>query len=217
MTYVYIHKRGNVPFYVGMGQGNRSISKKRRNNFHLNIWKKAEDEKSFQCEIIFEGTRDECAEEEKRMIKMYGKKVDGGLLCNFADGGDGGNTLTEDNIEKSKKSHSIASKKMWQNEEYKKLHKEGMEKSKELMSKSQKERFSNQKNREIHSQKTQKNHFSLEEKRKLWGSSNKGRKWYYNPLTGEELLTHLECPTNFILGRNKNNIPKGRGYKNIIG
>jgi hypothetical protein len=216
MTYVYIHKRGDVPFYVGMGQGSRCISKKRRNNFHLNTWQKAEDENSFQCEIIFEGTRDECAKEEKRMIKMYGKKVDGGILCNFADGGDGGNTLTEDNREKSKKSHSIASKKMWKDEEYKQSHKEGMEKSKQLISESQKKRFSNEENRKIHSQKTQKNHFSLDDRKKLWGSFNVGRKWFHNPETGEEVLTHFDCPSGFVSGRNKNKMPKGRGHKKLI-
>lgn len=215
MTYVYVHKRFGAPFYVGMGQGGRCISKKRRNNFHLNTWKKAEDENSFQCEIIFEGTRNECMEEERRMIKMYGKKVEGGLLCNFADGGDGGNTLTEYNRENSKKIHSIASKKMWESEEYKKSHKEGMERSKELMSKSQKERFSNQENRNIHSQKTQKSHFSLDERKKLWGSYNIGRKWYHNPLTGEEILTHCDCPIGFVTGRNKTKMPKGRGHKLI--
>jgi hypothetical protein len=217
MTYVYIHKRGDVPFYVGMGQGSRCISKKRRNNFHLNTWQKAEDENSFQCEIIFEGTRDECAKEEKRMIKMYGKKVDGGILCNFADGGDGGNTLTEDNMEKSKKSHSIASKKMWKDEEYKQSHKEGMEKSKQLISESQKKRFSNEENRKIHSQKTQKNHFSLDDRKKLWGSFNVGRKWFHNPETGEEVLTHFDCPSGFVSGRNKNKMPKGRGHKKLTG
>jgi hypothetical protein len=213
MTYVYLHKRGGVPFYVGMGQGKRNVSKKRRSKFHLSVWEKAECEKSFQSEIIFEGTRVECSEEEKRLIKLYGKKVDGGILCNFADGGDGGNTLTESNREKSKKSHSIASKKMWEDEEYRKYHKEGMNKSKELISKSQIDRFSNEENRKIHSQKTQKMHFSLEDRKLLWGTSNIGRKWYHNPITGEEILTHYECPFEFVPGRNKNKMPKGRGCK----
>ena len=91
-----------------------------------------------------------------------------------------------------------------------------MEKSKELISNSQKKRFSNDENRKIHSQKTQKNHFSEEERKKLWGSSNKGRKWYHNPITGEEVLTHLDCPIGFCNGRNKDKMPKGRGHKKKI-
>ncbi len=214
MTYVYLHRRNHIPFYVGMGQGSRRNSKKRRNKFHLSVWQKAEEENSFQCEIIFEGTRKECCDKEKQLIKFYGKKIDGGILCNFADGGDGGNTVTKQNRDSSKKSHSIASKKMWQNDEYKKSHKEGMEKSKELISKSQKERFSNQENRKLHSEKTQKSHFNLEDRKNLWGTHNKGRKWYHNPATGEEVLTHQECPKDYISGRNKSKMPKGRGHTN---
>lgn len=94
MAYLYRHIRTdkNEPFYIGVGLSNdnaykRAYSSKNRNPHWHNIVKKT----SYNVEIILDDLTDEEAfEKEIEFIKLYGKVLNGGLLCNIADGGNGG-------------------------------------------------------------------------------------------------------------------------------
>lgn len=100
--YVYqlIDPRNNQAFYVGKGSGNRMYLHERY------VWKKREWVINPQkCQTIkdilagghrvvytrvFFDTEDACLEEEKRLIKLYGKIIDNtGHLTNLTDGGEG--------------------------------------------------------------------------------------------------------------------------------
>lgn len=91
MAYVYRHIRldKNEPFYIGIGRDEsykRSQDKHKRSTF----WKRIANKTEYEVEILFDGlTWDEACEKEKEFIKLYGRKVDGGTLCNLTLGGDG--------------------------------------------------------------------------------------------------------------------------------
>lgn len=82
--YVYLHRResDNSVFYVGKGMGNRSHSKKNRNNHWRNIVLK----NGYKVEIVQAGMQEWWAFElEKDLIALYGREN----LCNLTDGGEG--------------------------------------------------------------------------------------------------------------------------------
>lgn len=92
--YVYEHHRNDTGevFYVGKGtrtkkhQHSRSIETKGRSKYWLNIVNKH----GFVAEIIAEFFNEKDAYEfERERIASYGRKVDGGELCNLSTGGDG--------------------------------------------------------------------------------------------------------------------------------
>ena len=201
--FVYVHRRSGVPFYVGMGQGNRNLQKQRRNKHHLSVWNKSLQEGSFTCQVIYEGDGSQCADIEKKLIKLWGRKgIDrGGILTNYVEGGTGGNTYTPHNYQERIETQRRNTNQLWKSETYRRNHREGMKSP--LVSKSQKERFSTQEARDKHSLSTQKSHFTEEDRKKLWGAKNKGRKWFHNPETGEEVLTHNKGPEGWVRGRKK--------------
>lgn len=202
--YVYIHRRYGYPFYVGMGQGNRMTNMKQgRNRHHLAVWKKSLQEGSFSCEVIYEGNRNQCGEVERKLIKLWGRKgIDrGGILTNYVEGGTGGNTYTIHNYEDRIETQRRNTNQLWKSQEYRRNHREGM-KSPQL-SQAQKQRFSTQENRDKHSLVTQKSHLPEDTRKLLYGNKNKGRKWYHNPETGEEILTHNTPPEGWVSGRYK--------------
>ena len=119
MFYVYVHFRGNEPFYVGYGTKKRPTSKQRRNKFHLAVWNKAVEEGCFRYEIVFEGTTEECAKLETELIEKYGRRCLGdGPLTNIAPGGTGGCTVTDFNRKSFKEACSERQKKIWKNPGY---------------------------------------------------------------------------------------------------
>lgn len=111
---VYVHLCDRVPFYVGIGLEGRPTSKKSRNPLHLNVWNKSVEEEKFEVQVVYRGTRRECKDLEKSLIREFGKRVDGGLLCNFTDGGDGGNTVTPENRERNSQRKSVSMTERWE-------------------------------------------------------------------------------------------------------
>jgi hypothetical protein len=171
-----------------MGKDTRPLSKKKRSVFHLGVWEKAETDGTFECRVVFEGTRRECEEEERRLIKLYGKRVDdSGTLCNFADGGDGGNTWNVPNVEERKQLVSSRSLEMWSRPEYKKKHSEAMN-SPEVV---EKQRLANEKWRRECPDSVEKHRLSVQKREKFtqeqlnekYGSDNRGSRWYFNTET----------------------------------
>jgi hypothetical protein len=94
MAYLYRHIRLDLdqPFYIGVGLSNdtlyrRAYNSKNRNNY----WKNIVNKTNYEVEIILEDlTNEEAFKKEIEFIKIYGKKSNGGILCNIADGGNGG-------------------------------------------------------------------------------------------------------------------------------
>ena len=94
MAYVYRHirKDKNIPFYIGIGKDDNGIyfrahSLKSRNNHWNNIVKITD----YNIDILFDNlTWKEACEKEIEFIKLYGKIINKGFLCNIADGGQGG-------------------------------------------------------------------------------------------------------------------------------
>lgn len=102
MAYIYRHIRldKSTPFYIGIGKHNnynRAFSTKSRNP-HWNRIIKLTD---YKVEIILDDiTWEEACEKEKEFILLYGKVNNGGLLCNIADGGNGGSLGEEVNAKR---------------------------------------------------------------------------------------------------------------------
>lgn len=101
--YVYRHIRVDtgMPFYIGIGTRQRGHSLKsiysrayattRRGDYWYKITKKTD----YQVEIIYEcDTVTEVKNKEVEFIAIYGRKDNGGILCNMTDGGDGLNMST---------------------------------------------------------------------------------------------------------------------------
>ncbi len=101
--YLYRHVRQDtgMPFYIGIGtkikrtvgflthknEYQRAYNKFRRGNYWKNIVNKA----GYDIEIIFESTSlDEIKNKEIEFIKLYKRKMDGGILINLTTGGEGG-------------------------------------------------------------------------------------------------------------------------------
>lgn len=91
---VYVHKTEDTSevFYVGraaLSKGkhfSRAYSTKKRNKF----WNAIVRKHGFSVSIAsLHSTKQEADDEERRLIEYYGKRIDGGRLCNLADGGQG--------------------------------------------------------------------------------------------------------------------------------
>ena len=87
-TCVYIHKKPNGDiFYVGIGSEKRPYEKFRKNIHWRNITNKYPN---YIIEIIEQNlTWENACIIEKQLIENYGRKCDGGVLCNITLGGDG--------------------------------------------------------------------------------------------------------------------------------
>jgi hypothetical protein len=91
--HVYVWYDKYRPFYVGIGGDNRLKSTK-RNKQATSRRKRAETLGTFKQEVILTGSRKNCSEVEKLLIYTYGSVSRGGLLFNFTEGGDGGDTFS---------------------------------------------------------------------------------------------------------------------------
>lgn len=105
MAYVYRHIRldKNQPFYIGVGLSDnhrRAYEKRHRNVYWNNIISKT----AYEVEILIDNlTEEEAFNKEVEFISLYGKSLNGGLLCNISDGG-GGGYLGDEVNEKRRKS-----------------------------------------------------------------------------------------------------------------
>jgi len=110
MPYVYRHIRldTNQPFYIGIGsidKHKRAYEVQKRNKHWNNVVNKT----SWSVDILFDDISwEEAGEKEIEFIKLYGRKVDGGLLVNVTIGG-GGTTGTR-HTKESKEKISFESK-----------------------------------------------------------------------------------------------------------
>ena len=97
--HVYIWYDSHRPFYVGIGNDNR-IKSSKRNKRATARRKRAEAAGTFRQEVILTASRRSCGEVEKLLIFTYGSISSGGLLFNFTEGGDGGDTFSAQPQEK---------------------------------------------------------------------------------------------------------------------
>lgn len=110
--YVYVHYRNDngQPFYVGMGKKNhkrigtpseyqRAFVVTMRSDYWTSLYKKH----GRTVEIFMDHlTKEEAQEKEVELIKLYGRKEFGGILCNLTDGGDhnGNKIISEEQLAK---------------------------------------------------------------------------------------------------------------------
>jgi hypothetical protein len=93
-TYAYLRKDG-TPYYIGKGSGNRLFSNKHSVNL---------PDKGRIIYLKRNITENEALKHEEYMIKIYGRKIDGGLLYNISLGGKGNSKyFTEEDRKKSRK------------------------------------------------------------------------------------------------------------------
>jgi hypothetical protein len=95
MAYVYRHIRidKNEPFYIGISKKDSpsyerafNCDHRHRNQHWVNIF----NQSKIEVEILFEDVSYEFAKEKEiEFIKLYGRFVDGGILANLTEGGDG--------------------------------------------------------------------------------------------------------------------------------
>jgi hypothetical protein len=86
--YVYRHIRLDTmqPFYIGKGKGRRPHDKSGRSVY----WNGIVNKHGYRVDILLETRLEEEAyEKEKEFIRIYGMSKNGGLLCNFNEGGYG--------------------------------------------------------------------------------------------------------------------------------
>jgi hypothetical protein len=90
---VYVWFDRKVPFYVGLG-GTKRLKSRHRNKWASNRRKESESRNDFVQEVVFSGSRRACEDVETFLISSWGSVVNGGILFNFTEGGDGGDTFT---------------------------------------------------------------------------------------------------------------------------
>src|SRR5580765_4073454 len=107
-AYVYRHIRvdKNEVFYIGIGIGyyfQRADQKTKRSKF----WHYIADKTEWYSEIMVQGlTREQAELKEIEFISLYGRKKDGGTLCNITFGGDGSFGLRGESSPNFGKKHS---------------------------------------------------------------------------------------------------------------
>jgi hypothetical protein len=134
--YVYaLRVDGEVnPFYIGKGQGNRAIhhftpSSLQKNSHKNNKIKKARAQgKEVKIEYFATGlTNDQACAKEREYIAKYGRwdAVEGGVLANRTDGGEGtlGIKPTEETRKKMSESHRANPHSPWKGKKLSEEHK----------------------------------------------------------------------------------------------
>lgn len=90
-VYAYIRRSDGTPYYIGKGKGRRAYEK------HTNV----STPKDRSLVVFLETNLSEVGAFalERRYIKWYGRKCDGGILRNLTEGGTGGNTSNTPNYQ----------------------------------------------------------------------------------------------------------------------
>ena len=104
MAYVYRHIRldKNTPFYIGISN-DKNYKRAHTNKYRNSYWENIVNITDYRVEIMFDDISwEEACEKEKEFIQLYGKKNNGGYLCNISDGGGGGFLSIEVNQKRSK-------------------------------------------------------------------------------------------------------------------
>lgn len=90
-SYVYRHRRldNNQVFYIGVGTGQNY--KRAKDKYSRNIyWKRITNITNYTIEILLDNvSQEEAYELEELLVKEYGLKRNGGILCNLLEGGTG--------------------------------------------------------------------------------------------------------------------------------
>jgi hypothetical protein len=109
-VYALFLKEGELPIYIGKGSGHRAKGHS-SNPANKAIGKVLSKNKDYFIGIL-NGSSDESVvyQLENSYIKKYGKKVDGGCLLNFADGGEDFSSHTKNKEFRKKKSKDYSMK-----------------------------------------------------------------------------------------------------------
>lgn len=92
MAYLYRHIRldKNEVFYVGIGSNKQGYQRAYAKTNRSKHWKNIVAKTNYEVEIFLDDLpREEAIVKEKEFIALYGRKCDGGTLCNLTIGGEG--------------------------------------------------------------------------------------------------------------------------------
>lgn len=106
--YAYLREDKVSPYYIGKGTAGRCFQNCNR------VGTPTPKDKSRIVKVAENLSEEDAFALEKTLILFYGKKIDGGILNNFSDGGRGGNNKFTPASEEHRKKTSIASLRMWQ-------------------------------------------------------------------------------------------------------
>lgn len=116
--YVYLHVTADsgVIFYVGKGSGSRLRSTHNRNQHWVNMVNK---HGFIPFIIAYFHEESEAYDFEKLLIEKLGRKINGGILVNVTEGGEGTNGgCSEEKRESTREKRSNAMKRRWRTPEY---------------------------------------------------------------------------------------------------
>ena len=111
-VYAYLREDRYTPYYIGKGRGNRLYSPTRTS--------KRPDDRSRIVKVKEGLTEEESYKLEEALIKFWGRKIDGGLLYNFSEGGGGPKGVSIPRTEEWKQKISAAMKGKSKSEAHKK-------------------------------------------------------------------------------------------------
>lgn len=105
--YIYLHRRDDTGAIFYVGKGTRTKKHQYQRAYELSsrniLWKRIANKTNYTVEIVADFFDEKhCFDMERELIALYGKRANGGTLCNMTDGGEGhvGLEKTAETIEK---------------------------------------------------------------------------------------------------------------------